>query len=169
MEDQRSHQWIFGLSFFAVLIGLPIVLVTLVPTIVGKLDINAGFWFVTWITASSIFLQFWVFCRWSGKGPDKAWKAVLILHALIIPGMYGVEFWSLFSEAVQASMLTTVYFWVWGIGSLLLSLWLPFTKPFALVDAVNKRSRLFVVPVLVFLPEVFAVVVVYVSFAASGI
>lgn len=97
------------------------------------------------------------------------WKAVAILHALIIPGMYGMVLISRFETDVPNSFPTEPFYWVWGIGSFLLGFWLPLTKPFAFVDVVNKQLRILVMPVLIFLPEFFALLVIFVTFAASGI
>lgn len=166
MESQRRYSRIFGLLFFAVLIGVPFFLFNVVTIFIENLNFIDGFWFVTWITASSVMLQFWVFCRWSGKGPDKVWKPVAILHTLIFPGMYGVLLISRFGADIQASINWETFYWVWGIGSLLLSLWLPFTGPFAVLEILKKQFRLLVIPTLIFLPEVFAYVVYFVYVVA---
>ncbi|MCH7936847.1 MAG: hypothetical protein IH994_07130 [Proteobacteria bacterium] len=172
MERHQKHQWVFGLSFFAVLIGVPFVFFNVVSIFYNhKLDIEAPFpfWFVTWITALSVLLQFWVFCRWSGEGPDKVWKPVAILHGLIVPGMYGMVLISMFGIGIQISFPMEPFYWAWGVGSLFLSFWLPLTKSFAFVDVVNKQLLILVMPILIFLPEIFALVIVYGTFVTSGI
>ena len=68
-----------------------------------------------------------------------------------------------------STLPTEPFYWAWGVGSLFLSFWLPLTKPFAFMDVVNKQLRILVIPVLIFLPEFFAPVIIYVIFAASGI
>ncbi len=117
MKSQRHYPRVFGFLFFAVLIGAPFAFFN-VASIFFKntlpIDGSFSFWFVTWITASSVFLQFWVFCRWSGEGPGKVWKSVAILHALIIPGMYGMILISMFETDVPASFPTEPFYWVWG-------------------------------------------------------
>ena len=169
MESQRRYSRVFGLWFFAVLFGVPVVLFTVIPVFTDKLEINVGFWFVTWITLCSVLLQFWVFCKWSNEGLGKVWKPVAILHALIFPGMYGMVLISMFDTDVPHSFPTEPFYWVWGIGSLLLSLWLPFTRPFAVFNILKNQSRLLVIPTLVFIPEIFGFVVFVVFMISRGI
>jgi hypothetical protein len=170
MESQRRYRIVFGLSFIAVLIGVPVVQFS-VLVFTHELDIGGSFffWFLTWIMASSVLLQFWVFCRWSGDGPGKVWKPVAILHVLIVLGMYGRLVISLLNTDVPASNIWEPFYWVWGIGSFLLSFWLPLTKPFAFLDIEKNQLRLLVIPGLVFLPELFALLVILIFFTSSKI
>lgn len=169
MESHRRYSRIFGLWFFAVLIGVPVVLFTVVPIFTDKLDIDVVLWAITWITLCSVLLQFWVFCRWSEEGPGKVWKPVVILHGLVIPGMYGRWVISLLNRNFAASIDSDLFYWVWFIGVLLLSMWFPFTRPFAVFDILKNQSRLLVIPTLVFLPEILGFVLSYVYLISLGI
>ena len=103
------------------------------------------------------------------EGVGNVWLPVFISHVFILPGVFGWVIVVIFGGKIPFSDLMGLYYFFWGIVSLVACFMLPRTKPFVSLKIDGNNSRYMALIGLMIFPVALNIVLGYIALINSNI